>query len=210
MRRERKAKRRTRSTLVSRQSGPTTISHPFSFSTTLSLPLNGCNHYVTHSSSDPSRLFSRPLSSRYSTPPLSRSCYRFHPLLLTPSHHRLTSSFFPSHPLSFYEERKKETARGLVRLLLHDVYYLILWPSFFLSLRHFSAKPSVVLPSCFSSFFFCFFCFHHLTTSSLFFFSCIVISVPIVILHRLTPLPPTVSRDYPPNSLSTGIIIPLA
>lgn len=117
----------TRSTVVSERGRPTTISHlPSSPSASLASGFR-CNHYVTHPLAFPHRVPSPlPLSFR-------------HPTVSSPL--SLTVADIASRP--YLVALPIALVRGMVRLLLHDAYYLILEPFLFLPPRHFLQKRPI-------------------------------------------------------------------
>lgn len=110
----------TRSTVVSERGRPTTISHLPSTPSTPYASGFRCNHYVTHPH----------LSSHLSSPSSQPSS------LSTPARADIA-------PRPYLVALPIALARGMVRLLLHDAYYLILEPFLFLPPRHFLQKRPI-------------------------------------------------------------------
>ena len=127
----------TRSTVVSERGRPTTISHLPSFPSASLASGFRCNHYVTHPLAFPYWLsLSLSLSLSLALSPLP-------PLLwhsIVSSH---SSTWADIAPRPYLVALPIALARGMVRLLLHDAYYLILEPFLFLPPRHFLQKRPI-------------------------------------------------------------------
>lgn len=118
----------TRSTVVSERGRPTTISHlPSSPSASLASGFR-CNHYVT-----------RPLAFPHWVS-LSLSLL---PSLSGTQSSPLTPTRADIAPRLYLVALPIALMRGMVRLLLHDAYYLILEPFLFLPPRHFLQKRPI-------------------------------------------------------------------